>query len=60
MNTFDQVLFAPFVLAILAGLLVVCSLWLYGVSRDRLVPGVHAFAPRTAKPGQQAARRHQA
>jgi hypothetical protein len=55
MDTLNQILLAPFV-AVLVGLLVVCSLWLYGVSRDRLAPGVHSFASASLK-GRKPARR---
>ena len=48
METLNQILLAPFV-AVLVGLLVVCALWLYGVSRDRLVTEVHSFAPASLK-----------
>ena len=57
METLNQILLAPFV-AVLMGLLVVCSLWLYGVSRDRLAPGVHSFAPGAAKRRQASHQRH--
>jgi hypothetical protein len=47
MDSFEQVLMVPLV-AVLAGIITVTALWLYGARKWRGVPVEHHLAPRPA------------